>query len=199
IGWEVLSSMRKAEFGQSMMSGLVIALLAIMIDRIMLGFARERPGGPTPLMQWMNRRRLLASFALAGGLVVVLRFFWPDASFLPQIGLRAYAVDINQWLVAMVRDHGWLFNDIRNGALYSLFLPLRIGISGSAIPAIWGFSLTPMMSFAYGAVIAGLGVLAWFRVGWQASAAILSAGLLLYVGFAGVPWPVFILAVSLLA
>ena len=42
IGWEVLSSMRKAEFGQSLLSGAVIALLAMMIDRITLGFARNR-------------------------------------------------------------------------------------------------------------------------------------------------------------
>ena len=46
IGWEVLSSMRKAEFGQSMLSGLVIALLAILIDRLTIGFAKERPTGP---------------------------------------------------------------------------------------------------------------------------------------------------------
>ncbi len=45
IGWEVLSSMRKAEFGQSLLSGLVIALLAMLIDRITLGFAGQRRRG----------------------------------------------------------------------------------------------------------------------------------------------------------
>ena len=39
IGWEVLSSMRKAAFGQSLLSGLVIALMAMVMDRITLGFA----------------------------------------------------------------------------------------------------------------------------------------------------------------
>ena len=53
IGWEVLSSMRKAAFGQSLLSGLVIALLAMVMDRITLGFAGQRrrrqsprPGSP---------------------------------------------------------------------------------------------------------------------------------------------------------
>jgi len=46
IGWEVLSSMRQAQFGQSLLSGLVIALLAMVMDRITLGFAAQgRPGG----------------------------------------------------------------------------------------------------------------------------------------------------------
>ena len=48
IGWEVLSSMRKAEFGQSLLSGLVIALMAILIDRITIGFARRRAAGSRP-------------------------------------------------------------------------------------------------------------------------------------------------------
>ena len=45
IGWEVLSSMRKAEFGQSILSGLVIALLAILIDRMTIGFAKASTAG----------------------------------------------------------------------------------------------------------------------------------------------------------
>ena len=46
--------MRKAEFGQSILSGLVIALLAILIDRLTIGFAKERPTGPTAAMAWMT-------------------------------------------------------------------------------------------------------------------------------------------------
>ena len=73
IGWEVLSSMRKAEFGQSVLSGLVIALLAILIDRLTLGFARGRPGGPTRSMEWMTTRRLASALAIALGIAVLLR------------------------------------------------------------------------------------------------------------------------------
>ena len=43
IGWEVLSTMRKAQFGQSFLSGIVIALMAMVMDRISRGFTeRER-------------------------------------------------------------------------------------------------------------------------------------------------------------
>ncbi|WP_292343007.1 ABC transporter permease subunit [Mesorhizobium sp.] len=37
------------------------------------------------------------------------------------------------------------------------------------------------------------------RFGWRAAVAVLAAGLVLYTGFLGLPWPVFILAVALLA
>lgn len=50
IGWEVLSTMRKAQFGQSLLSGLVIALLAMVLDRISWGPRREaeRLAGSVP-------------------------------------------------------------------------------------------------------------------------------------------------------
>ena len=41
IGWEVLSTMRKAQFGQSLLAGLVIALIAMIMDRISWGFTRH--------------------------------------------------------------------------------------------------------------------------------------------------------------
>jgi glycine betaine/proline transport system permease protein len=150
-------------------------------------------------MQWMTRRRLLTALALAVVTAIILRLLWPEGTLLPQAGLRGHVEGVNQWLLGIVRDYGWLFNDIRNGALYSLFLPLRIGISGAAIPAIWGFSLTLPMSLAYAMLLLAGAALLLRRFGWQAAVAVLAVGLLLYVGFAGLPWPVFILAMTLLA
>ena len=39
IGWEVLSTIRKALFGESILAGIVIALMAMILDRITSGFA----------------------------------------------------------------------------------------------------------------------------------------------------------------
>ncbi len=39
IGWEVLSSMRKARFGESLLAGSVIVLIAVVIDRISAAYA----------------------------------------------------------------------------------------------------------------------------------------------------------------
>jgi glycine betaine/proline transport system permease protein len=199
IGWEVLSSMRKAEFGQSILSGLVIALLAILIDRMTLGFAKERPEGPTPAMQWMTRRRLLALLAAAAVSAILLRLLLPEGSLLPGAGLRGQAGFVNQWLLGVVRDYGWFFNGFRNGVLYTLLLPLRIGISGAATPAIWGFSLGPLMVAAYAGLILLACALLARRFGWKPAVATLAAGTFLFTGFLGLPWPVLILAVALLS
>ena len=49
IGLEVYNTMREAKFGQSLLSGLVIALIAMVTDRITRGFAHggmDLGGGP---------------------------------------------------------------------------------------------------------------------------------------------------------
>ena len=196
IGWEVLSSMRKAEFGQSILSGLVIALLAILIDRITLGFAR---GGEDGASRWLTGRRLLGLLVLSILLSVALRLSLPEGALLPGSGLRGHAGFFNQWLLGIVRDYGWVFDGIRNGALYALLLPLRVGLAGAATPAIWGFAWTPAMTAAYAAAfLAGGALLAW-RFVWRWGVALLVTGLFLYTGFVGFPWPAFIGFVALLA
>lgn len=199
IGWEVLSSMRKAEFGQSILSGLVIALLAILIDRLTIGFARAPATGPSRAMQWMTPRRLVLALLTALALAVVIRLAAPGATLLPETGLRTQMGAVNEWLLGIVRDYAWFFDGVRNAVLYCLLLPLRLGISGSATPAIWGFALSPPELMIYAALV--LAVAAWMqrRFGWRAAVAVLAAGIILYTGFLGLPWPVFILAVALLA
>ncbi|MGX5841772.1 ABC transporter permease [Mesorhizobium sp. ArgA1] len=199
IGWEVLSSMRKAEFGQSILSGLVIALLAILIDRLTIGFAKTRPNGPTAAMRWMTGSGLAMILTFAAVLAIAIRLLWPDASLLPATGLRMQVGGVNQWLLGLVRDYAWFFDGFRNGVLYCLLLPLRIGISGASVPAIWGFSLSASANAAY--VIAILLGCAFMlhRFGWRSALALLVAGALLYTGFLGFPWPVFILGIALLA
>ena len=112
IGWEVLSSMRKAEFGQSMLSGLVIALLAILIDRLTIGFARERPTGPTAAMTWMTGRRLAILVASQPRWRLPFASCWPDETLLPASGLRMQVGGVNQWLLGLVRDYAWFFDGL---------------------------------------------------------------------------------------
>jgi glycine betaine/proline transport system permease protein len=199
IGWEVLSSMRKAEFGQSLLSGLVIALIAILIDRLTLAFAKGRPGGPTPAMRWMSRQRLVTTLVMALGLAVVLRLALPAGTLLPGAQAQVHMSTLNQALLGFVRDYAEIFNGIRNGTLYAFLLPLRIGLSGAATPAIWGFTLTPVMSFVYALAAVGVAGLTGQRHGWRAGVAALVTAALLYYGFLGFPWPAFVLIIALLA
>ncbi|TIW75624.1 MAG: ABC transporter permease subunit [Mesorhizobium sp.] len=199
IGWEVLSSMRQAEFGQSILSGLVIALLAILIDRLTLGFAKERTAGPTPAMAWMSWRRLAMIVVVALVAAVAQQHLWPDAWALPAMALRQHVEIVNVSLTGIVRDHASLFNGARNVVLYSLLLPLRVGIVGAATPALWGFALTPTLIAVYVVFWLALALLALKSYGWRLAVAACLAGLLLFQGFAGFPWPALVLGFGLLA
>src|SRR5438270_10153496 len=77
IGWEVLSSMRKAEFGQSLLSGLVIALLAMLIDRITIGFARNSARHRGSAARWFQGRVFFGTLMAGLALAILLRLSAP--------------------------------------------------------------------------------------------------------------------------
>jgi glycine betaine/proline transport system permease protein len=200
IGWEVLSSMRKAEFGQSVLSGLVIALMAILIDRITLGFAQRRAAGPGQRTSPLDGWRLLWFLAAALVAALLLRLLAPEGgSPLPDAsGMMAISV-LNEKLLAFVAANADWLEGIKNAVLYCLMLPLRLGISGAATPAIWGFTLPPLGILAYAAATAALAAAAAMRTGWGLAVSVLIASLLLFYGFVGFPWPALIAIVGVAA
>ena len=84
IGWEVLYYIRKAEVGQSLVVGLVIALMAIIIDRITSGFALNSDKAIKDSQHLKNIRLNYLGFAI---LVSILLFI--IASFFSSIGRLA--------------------------------------------------------------------------------------------------------------
>jgi glycine betaine/proline transport system permease protein len=200
IGWEVLSTMRKAAFGESLLAGVVIVIIAMLLDRISRGLA---PGS--------NRRGRSANgvflirhghFLLAVGLVPILLGL---AQLLPVLNvypkeLTFYpAKPINElvgWLV--VNFKGWI-ELAKRAAFYFAMLPIRIGLEATVKPATWGFAWTTWHSIGYAAV---MGAVAW----WSARALSLWAGLAIVIwsavfffGVTNIPWPVFLALVTALA
>ncbi len=200
IGWEVLSSMRKAAFGQSLASGIVIALLAILIDRIMLGFALKQQQGVQAPKGFLDGGRfpalLVASLAAA---LAVHAFSLTWAQDAPGAEARVGIALLNDWLLVIVKNYAAIFDWLKNAAFYALLLPVRIGIKGCATPAVWGFELTPGLIALYAAGVLGLALLAAARFGWRASITVITLGLILYFGFGGLPWPIFIAVLGLTA
>jgi glycine betaine/proline transport system permease protein len=202
IGWEVLSSMRKAAFGQSLLSGAVIALLAMLIDRITLGFARNRAvragGGNLP---WPQGWTLIGALAAIVAFGAALRLFAPGGGN-PLPASNQWLAEINalnQWILSLVRDYGNAIEVFKNAVLYYFMLPLRIGMVGAVTPFSWGFALTPAVIAGY---VLGLTLLAGalaFRFGWRPALAAIVSGAFFYYGFSDFPWPAFMALTGMLA
>ena len=198
IGWEVLSSMRKAEFGQSLLSGIVIVLIAILIDRITLGIAKARESA-APRQNFITRRVIGCAFAGVIVVVVISLFSWPIDSGGSVGQTRIWIEALNQFLLEFVARYGEIFDAIRNFAFYALILPLRVGISGAATPAIWGFSFTTGHVLSYAALLLAIAIFFAIRFSWRPAVTMVFAGAILFYGLLSFPWPALIAIIGVLA
>ncbi len=87
IGLEVFNTMKQAKFGQSLLAGLVIALLAMIIDRISRGFAYRQQDAESRLRPPIDGSSSRHSGSRSS-LVVALAAFVPALRTLPgSVGL----------------------------------------------------------------------------------------------------------------
>ena len=149
IGWEVLSTMRKAQFGESLLAGFVIALIAMVLDRITHAFAtKPRDIDPKGRNPWAVAGLVLLATALASALIEPLRI-WPET-------LRWNpAPAMNDALEYVVINGRIWIETIKNTAFFFVMLPIKIGLGKAVSPFTWGFALTPWIIGGYTLVIAG--------------------------------------------
>jgi glycine betaine/proline transport system permease protein len=200
IGWEVLSTMRKAQFGQSLLSGLVIALLAMILDRISWGLSQNQntafdPEG-SPL--WQRHQHLIVAVG-AMAVLIVASFAVPWIATYPADWVFYPAEALNDGVRYIVRNYTDVMTTIKTTTLFYMLLPIRIGFSQTISPFSWGFELTSAMVWGYAAFVAACSVFAWRIWGWKASVTVVIVGGLLYYGTTGLPWPIVFAVVTLLA
>ncbi|MGB0843876.1 MAG: ABC transporter permease [Alphaproteobacteria bacterium] len=189
IGWEVLSGMRKARFGESLLSGGVIVLMAILMDRMSVGKAAK------PLD--LYNRVLPFTLALLV-LAVALNYFLPA---LPEFAFgQAAAKSMNESLDAYVSTNGQALTDVKDSTFYYYMLPLRNGFVNTIFPITWGIDFTPTLRWSYGGLVAVLSLAtALMFQRWRLGLIIAFFGYILYIGFTGAPWLILFAAAVLLA
>ncbi|MEM7321146.1 MAG: ABC transporter permease subunit, partial [Pseudomonadota bacterium] len=164
---------------QSLLAGLVIVVFAVVIDRMSGALATER--------QRHDRRVVWAVLVFA---VVFTMAFWtsmPDASELSLLVPVAEAVD--QGLTAFTQSSGAWLDGVKNGAMFYVLLPLRIGLDQAVLPFTWGFAWTPNMSIGVFAAGAVLGLLLALRGSVTAGLVAFMLVGMLETGIANLPWP----------
>ncbi|MCB1396308.1 MAG: ABC transporter permease subunit [Rhodobacteraceae bacterium] len=188
IGWEVLLTMRKAQFGQSLLAGLVIVVFAVVIDRYSGTLAGER--------RRHDRRVVYLLLALS---VVLTALFWSslaDAATFHVLTPVAEAVDRS--LTAFTIANGATLDAIKNNAMFFGLLPLRIGLDQAVLPFTWGFAWTGTMSWALFAVAAVLCLLLIWRGRPAAGLMAMIAAGMLETGIADLPWPFVLIGTAAL-
>ncbi|MFC4669862.1 ABC transporter permease [Seohaeicola nanhaiensis] len=179
IGWEVLLTMRKAQFGQSFLAGLVIVAFAMVIDRMSGALAFERARH--------DRRVALAILGLALIVTLAVWRLHPDPARFTLLAPAAEAVD--KGLGAFTSAYGASLDHLKNSAMFFGLLPLRIGLDDSVLPFTWGFQWKPWMSAVWYAAALGLGLLVALRGRPVAGVALVIGMGILETGIAQLPWP----------
>ena len=198
IGWEVLDMMRKARFGESLLAGAVICLIAMNMDRISRGFVGRHRTYASRGSFWVRYRAgwivliLTAGFVGLAKLVPAFREYPGEWVFYP-------ADEINTGVKYINVEFADFWEGFKRKMLFFFLLPLRIGFETAIRPFSWGFELTPAITTYYALGVAGLtGIVAWLW-SWRAAVGVLLTGGLMYFGISNIPWLALILVVSVLA
>ena len=189
IGWEVLLTMRKAQFGQSLLAGLVIVVFAVLIDRMSAALAEDRARG--------DGRVALAILAAGVAAVVVFGAVLPDPARFSLLAPAAERVDAA--LTRFTIAHGAALDAIKNTAMFYGLLPLRIGLDEAVLPFTWGFAWSPALSLWLFGLAAALGAGLALAGRITAGALVVIAAGMLETGIAHLPWPFVLCGVGALA
>jgi len=143
IGWKVLSTIRKAQFGESLLAGIVIALMAMILDRITWGFAvRSNETGTPSKTGWKICGVLFVAALVLAYLVPALRD-WPEAWIINP------APTINAGLEWVFVEFRTTLEAIKTTTLFYIMLPIKIGLSQAVSPFTRGFAMTPAIAIGY--------------------------------------------------
>lgn len=199
IGWEVLSTMRKAQFGQSLLSGIVIVLIAMIIDRISLGFTRREQFLHTGDESFAERHRIIIRVVLAALAGVILASVIPIFAQYPDNWRFYPAEPLNQALRYVITTFGAALDAFKNGVNFFFLLPVKIGLQRAISPFSWGVEFTPFMQGVYWLAVVVLAGAALVRRAETLAVVVAVSGTFLFFGVSGVPWPLFVAVVCLVA
>ena len=189
IGWEVLSTMRKAQFGESLLAGIVIALMAMVMDRITAAVATAEPRDPGAAHGFLARHRnavVALGLAVGVGLLAQLLPFLKEYPESWEIYPAQYLNDAVTWLVV---EHAKTITLIKSWAFFFVMLPVKTGLEQTVTPFTWGFEFTAPLKTGYAFLAAALVVYTALRRGIGRASLIAFLAIMLFFGITRLPWP----------
>ncbi len=199
IGWEVLSTIRKAQFGESILAGIVIAFIAMIMDRITSGLAtqstqydRKKETIFARYRYWIIAAVGTVVFFVLAKLIPVLQEWPRDLEFSP-------AKIMNDALTYVVVNFREEIESIKKFAFFYVMLPTKIGLQQAVSPFTWGFELKLIHSLGYAfmmVVFAGWCARRWSN---QVAVGVLLFAIFFYFGLTNLPWPALLLIYTVAA
>ncbi len=197
IGWEVLGRLRKAQFGQSVLAGMVIVCLAIILDRITLAYAKRQL--PTESHSGFRLKQFLMWFVGIALVTYILSLIIDPLRIWPEY-LEFYPADgMNELVRIIITNYGGFLEGVKNNMQYFILLPVKLGFTRSIYPITWGFELTPTIIGLYWTIIIAGSILAFVKKNWKLGVAIPFLAGLLYFGITGISWVVYLTVLPLFA
>lgn len=199
IGWEVLSTMRKAQFGESILAGIVIALIAMVMDRITAGLATKDRAELDADVSWTQRYRYwLIAAVTAVGLFVAAQFV-PLLNAYPEAWEIYPAQVMNDALEYIVVNYQAIIEGIKTYSFFYIMLPTRIGLEQTVSPFSWGFELQPAHQMGYAVLVVLAAIAAAWRWGSNAAVFVAFTGIVYWFGLTKLPWPAVLAMATFLA
>ncbi|MEO1110306.1 MAG: ABC transporter permease subunit [Pseudomonadota bacterium] len=193
IGWEVLSTIRKAQFGESLLAGIVIALMAMVIDRVTAGLAARSGDYDPDDKSFVQKHRYWVVAVLGSILFFALAQIIGILNEWPRDWEVSPAKAMNDGLTYMVVNFRDQIEAVKKFAFFFVMLPTKIGLQGTVSPFTWGFELTLPLKIGYAAFICAWAGWAAHRRKANTGIAILLFGIIIYFGLTGMPWPALLL------
>lgn len=197
IGWAVLSAMRKAQFGQSLLAGVVIVIFAILLDRISAAYAARQL--PTASHVGLPLRLFAPAFAVVLGASLLAGYLVPGLHDWPEPLIWSPAQAINDATTQFVLAYGGRMDSLKNAIQFFVLLPVKLGFDRAIVPFTWGMTFTPTMRIVYWAVVLAVGAVAFGSGRWKSGVAVLVLAGIVYFGITGLPWAIVLLAMALVA
>jgi glycine betaine/proline transport system permease protein len=187
IGWEVLSTMRKAQFGESLVAGIVIALMAMILDRVTFGIV-EQINNVKTRKNWLQRYAFHISLLVAAILLYWLAQTMPTLGAWPEHWNVDLAEPLNQaitWFIVLFKP---ALDTIKNASLFYFMLPVKIGLDKVVSPFTWGFTLTYWHLAAYILLVCAGAFTVWRQGRMNLASAIVLGALVMFIGLTDMPW-----------
>ena len=198
IGWEVLLTMRKALFGESLLAGIVIALMAMVMDRITAAVAEKEPRAPGGDTRFLARHRNgLFAAGLALG-VAALASVLPFLKEYPEAWEVYPARHLNDFVIWLVVEHAKTITLIKSWAFFFVMLPVKTGLDQTITPFTWGLEFTAPLRMGYALLAAALVIRVAVRRGIGRASLVAFLAILLYFGITRLPWPAMLAMATLL-